>query len=245
MADTRTKVWNVERGGVKFESTAEIVDDIAVKNLLETAGRSDLKVIGASVVPGVTAVINETFREIGAKEPVWIDGTTPLGLTIKYTTPESLGADRVANVLGAMKIGQPSIVVDFGTATKLEAIDREGVYRGGSILPGVRMGLDSLRTGTAQLPRLDPVWEQSSIGHDTASSIQTGTVIGHAHAVAGLIRDYLELLGPSKIIFTGGDREVFIVNQKVGPFRGLDIQQEPRLTLIGLQVAAVLLGLTS
>ena len=70
------------------------------------------------------------------------------GMPILYDNPNEVGADRIANAVGAFDLyGGPSIVIDFGTATTFDAMSAKGEYLGGAISPGIDISLDALSAG--------------------------------------------------------------------------------------------------
>ncbi len=82
--------------------------------------------------------------------------------------------------------GGPTIVVDFGTATTLEAISAKGEYLGGAILPGIEISLDALFGRAAALRKVELVEPRSVIGKNTIESIQSGALYGFAAQVDGI-----------------------------------------------------------
>ena len=69
--------------------------------------------------------------------------------------PESVGADRALNAMGAhARHGGDLIVIDFGTATTFDVVDFSGAYKGGIIAPGINLSLDALVSAAAKLPRI-------------------------------------------------------------------------------------------
>jgi type III pantothenate kinase len=84
-------------------------------------------------------------------------GFTPVPVGNAYATPHTLGADRLAGAVGAahLRPGQPTLVVDAGTALKLDLVTADGRYHGGSIGPGLRMRLRALHTFTGRLPLVE------------------------------------------------------------------------------------------
>src|SRR6476620_8498229 len=128
VGNTRVKIES-SRGGYSSALTADIETVADAIELIKTATNNDLRVIGCSVVPKVARLFDEACRQLSAAEPVWIDASMQLGVKILYKSPQTLGADRIANVIGALTLAKPPcIVVDIGTATKLEAIDLDGNY---------------------------------------------------------------------------------------------------------------------
>ena len=244
VGNTRTKVWNITTGSRAAFPTAEIRNHDDAAGIIGVKTDQQIQIIGASVVPRAREQIDDASEDFWGSTPVWIYSSLPLGLSIRYETPDTLGADRLANAIAAAALYEaPSIVVDLGTATKVEAIDKDKSYLGGAILPGIQMGLNSLHSSTSQLPNFAPEWIDSPIGRNTKGSILSGTVLAHAHAIAGLIRSFEQAIGPSTIIFTGGDRNILHIDEQSGPFRGMNIKEESALTMLGLEQAAKRLGL--
>jgi type III pantothenate kinase len=125
----------------------------------------------------------------------------------------------------------PVIVVDFGTATTLDAVSREGVYVGGAILPGIELMLESLAGRTARLPRIAIEGACQPIGKSTPESLRSGVILGSVGAIEHLLRLFREELGnDARVIATGGLAPRFAPNCP-------SIQQvEPMLTLEGLRI---------
>lgn len=207
-------------------------------------GNEDIRAVGSSVVPDIKKMIDAAFVQLHGKEIVWIDATMPLGVPILYKTPGQLGADRLANVIAATTLYQvPLVVVDFGTATKLDVVNQAGAYLGGAIMPGVQMGLAALDQSAAQLKKLKPEWPKFDIGQDTTESILAGAVLGHAFAVAGLIHQYQRLLGtPLSVVLTGGDARIFL-GRPSSPLKEFNCLHNANLTTAGLFEAAKRLGI--
>lgn len=183
----------------------------------------------ASVVPGRDASIAALGREAFGKEVFFLTAETVHGLEIAYDPPESLGADRIANALGALaQYPPPLVVIDFGSATTFDVVvDRRFV--GGAILPGVALQIQSLVGGTAQLPSIPLSMPVSAIGGSTVGSLQSGIVLGHVGAVEGLARRIsAELEAKPTVIATGGLSHLFI-----GATEAID-HFVPMLTLDGI-----------
>ena len=190
-------------------------------------------VIFASVVPPVDQTWRWFFeRNLDCGFKQLKDGAS-VGLTVTYDPPHAVGADRIANALGALELfSAPIIVVDFGTATTLDCIDREGRYVGGSILPGVMVSLQSLVGRTAKLPAIGLEAPSAAIGKTTVESLQSGVVLGYAGAIDTLVaRASEELGGGVKVVSTGGLGKVF------GPVCSTIEEHLPYLTLDGLRIA--------
>jgi type III pantothenate kinase len=152
-------------------------------------------------------------------------------MPILYDNPKEVGADRIANAVGAYDLyGGPSIVVDFGTATTIEAVSDNGEYLGGAIFPGVEISLDALFGKAAGLRRVELIEPKHVIGKSTAESIQSGVIYGFSAQVDGLVERFERELGECEVIATGGLAEPFIPHsRKVQHY-------EPWLTLYGLRI---------
>ena len=92
----------------------------------------------------------------------------------------------------------------MGTATTVEAISAAGEYLGGAITPGVAISLEALYQHAAALRRVEMVEPRHVIGRSTVESIESGTLYGFAAQVDGLARRFMEELGPSTVVATGG-----------------------------------------
>jgi type III pantothenate kinase len=122
-------------------------------------------------------------------EPMVLRPGVRTGLKVLTKDPREVGADRIADAIGALKLfpGRNLIVVDFGTATTLTAITRAGEFLGGNILPGVRLALEALVEKTAKLPSVEIVPVTGAIGRSTVESIQNGLYWGNVGMVKELV----------------------------------------------------------
>ncbi len=154
----------------------------------------------------------------------------------KYKTPESLGLDRLAAVIGAKTLFNNTsvLVIDAGTCITYDHINVEGEYFGGSISPGINMRLKALNKYTARLPLVD--FEKTFTHHygvDTQSSILSGVINGAINEIKGFIADYQSGNPQLKVIICGGDGVFFDTRLKNSIFAH-QILHEPNLVLIGL-----------
>src|SRR5215210_1079777 len=119
-----------------------------------------LDLVEALIVSSVVPVLNRSYKNLAEQIlEVPFYQVTPMmqtGLKNRYDDPGAVGADRIVNAVAAGRhYGYPTIIVDFGTATTVCAVDAEGAYRGGAILPGLYVALDALVAQTAKLPGVD------------------------------------------------------------------------------------------
>ncbi len=152
-------------------------------------------------------------------------------MPVLYESPKDVGADRIANAVGALDLyGGPCVVVDLGTATTFDAISGAGEYLGGAIVPGVAISMEALFRHAAALRRVELVEPRGAIGRSTAESIQAGALYGFAAQVDGMCRRILAELGAATVVATGG------LSELVAPYAETVEHVEPWLTLHGLRL---------
>ncbi len=185
----------------------------------------------SSSVPEVTSAIREMAHVWFDVPLVVVEPGIRTGMPILYDNPKDVGADRVANAVGAIDLyGGPAIVVDMGTATTFDAISGAGEYLGGAITPGIAISLDALFEHAAALRRVELVAPRNVIGKSTVESIQSGAIYGYTGLVDAMCRRIADELGPSAIIATGG------LAGLVTPLSEMIQHHEPWLTLHGLRL---------
>ena len=182
----------------------------------------------ASVVRGAEGVIQQAVQEVWALAPIVVDAEMDLGIEIAVPRPDYVGIDRLLAASEAFRIVRGAVVVAaFGSAMTVDLVSAEGVFCGGTIAPGLGMGLRALRDETSLLPRVALEPPDSAVGTDTASCIRAGVVYGAAGAVERLFR---ELVPDSRamLVLTGGDAEL------LSPFIALPHRVEADLVLRAL-----------
>lgn len=187
------------------------VDEYGVhaRNLFQLA-ELDFEAIDAIAIASVVPPLNYTLKTMAETyfhlTPMFIDHSTDSGLEILYEPASDVGADRIVDAVAAIeKYGAPCIVVDFGTATTFNAIDKEGRYVGGAITPGIMISSDALFERTAKLPRVDIRRPQRVIGTSTVTAMQSGLYHGFVGLVDGVLSTMRQELGGSpRVIATGG-----------------------------------------
>ena len=143
-------------------------------------GQVEDVVIG-SVAPQVMHTLSRAVQKYVGKTPLVLDEALDPGLPyVECDSDERLGPDRAAADIAAIaKYGAPLVVLDFGTATTLDAVSREGVYLGGCITAGVQVSIDGLFQKTALLPRVELVKPDTVLSTTAVGQIQAGAVLGH------------------------------------------------------------------
>lgn len=159
-----------------------------------------------SVVPQVMPSLTRGLTRYFGKAPLVVD--VDVFPKLAYEGSERLGPDRSVACVAAMeKYGAPVIMLDFGTATTLDAVNEQGVYLGGCILAGVRTSVDALFRQAAMLPQIDLRMPETVLGMTTVSQIQAGSVMGYVGAAEYLIRRAKQETGfgdRAKVVATGG-----------------------------------------
>jgi type III pantothenate kinase len=163
-------------------------------------------VVVASVVPRLDRAIEGFCKKWLGSEALFVRTGEQVGLKVDYEPRNAVGADRLANAIGALeRFSPPLIVVDFGTATTFDTVDKDGTYIGGAIMPGPEVAAASLASRTAKLPSIALDVPKAAIGKSVVASLQSGLVLGYADAVDGLVRRIKrELGGEVRVIATGG-----------------------------------------
>ena len=162
-----------------------------------------------SVVPQVMYSLTSAIIKYFGVAPLVVGTDVDAGLEFDPRCYETgrLGTDRALDCIAAIeKYGPPFLVVDFGTATTIDAVDEKGVYIGGTIGPGLQVSLDALVSRTAALPRIELQMPSTVLGRNTVEQIQAGIMAGYVGNMEYLIRRSKEEMRCSnvKVIATGG-----------------------------------------
>jgi type III pantothenate kinase len=181
----------------------------------------------------VSTVTNESLNELTSLvscDVTELTYKTSIPIVNSYTTPSTLGNDRLANAVGGLFLrpDENTLVVDCGTCIKFDFVSHQGKYVGGSISPGLLMRFKALNEFTGLLPLLEPSSNPKLIGDSTYSAINSGVVNGVVAEIDGLIANYRLVYENLTVILTGGDASFFDKELKSNIF------VEPNLTLIGL-----------
>ncbi|PYQ93944.1 MAG: type III pantothenate kinase [Acidobacteria bacterium] len=189
-----------------------------------------------SVVPPLTGTIRAMVQRYFGVTAITVEPGVNTLMPILYEVPSEVGADRIVNAVAAYEkfgqdSGRPLIVVDFGTATTLDAITAAGEYLGGAICPGVQISADALFQRAARLPRIDVRKPTRVVGRTTVSAMESGLFYGYVGMVEGLVRRMSDELGGNAVsVATGGLAEM------IAPETTLIQHVDPDLTLHGLRI---------
>ena len=160
-------------------------------------------VVISSVVPNLNHALVSSIIKYFHVEPMMI--STKLNTGILTDIPD-LGNDRLVDAAAAYhEYGGPVLVIDFGTATTYDYIDKDGKFITGITAPGVQIEADALTAMAAQLPKIELVKSASVIATDTITSMQAGVVYGYIGSVEYIIDAVRkEIPDDFKVIATGG-----------------------------------------
>ena len=186
----------------------------------------------SSVVPQLNRAIRTAVKKVTGLDCMVVGAGLKTGVNIKLDDPGQLAGDLITGAVGALALYKPPlVVVDMGTATTIVAIDSEGSYLGGAIIPGIKLSYSALSSGTSLLPNIAIEAPKKCIGTNTVDSMKSGAVYGTAALVDGMIdRMETELGEPVTVVATGG------LAGTVVPYCRRRIEYEPALLLKGLAI---------
>jgi len=193
-------------------------------------------VVLGSVVPPLTGTIRTMVQRYFGVTVTNVEPGVNTRMPILYDNPSEVGADRIVNAVAAFEkygggTGRPLIIVDFGTATTLDAVTGKGEYLGGAICPGVTISADALFQRAARLPRIDVRKPSRVVGRTTVGAMESGLFYGYVGMVEGLVRRMSAELGGNAItVATGGLADV------IAPETDLIQYVDADLTLHGLRL---------
>ena len=199
----------------------------------------DRGVIGGAVC--TTVDLPPSDLRLIEEDPRWwiFSSECRLPITVDYTTPHSLGSDRLCGVLGAYSVygGVPAMVADAGTALTVDVLAAGGRYVGGNISPGLEMRFKALNSFTSRLPLLTKGPVDVAFGDSTESAIRCGAERGLAYEIAGSFVRARREYGCKMLVLTGGDAD-FIRNyvEEILPEDGA-VVVNPCLVAYGLKKA--------
>ena len=175
------------------------------------------------------ALISNTIPDF-----IVLNHETSLPIEIEYTTPQTLGVDRIAGAVGAREEypQSPTLIIDAGTAITYDFVTAEGVYKGGNIAPGISIRFKSLNNYTKSLPLVEPSLQYPQLGNDTVSAILSGVMSGVVYECEGYIAKISKKEPNLKVIITGGDHKLLYNQLKNSTF--VSLIEEEYLVLKGL-----------
>ena len=242
IGNTNIVLGGIENGKIRFEARMatdriKTADQYCaeLKNILAlfevVPGDIEGSII-SSVVPLVQQIMVRAVERLTGLPCLTVGPGLKTGLNIKIDNPAQAGSDLIVGSVAAIAAyGTPLCVIDLGTATTISVIDRDGVFRGGSIAPGVMLSLNALSGGTAQLPGISLEQPKRAIGTNTVDSMRSGLLLGSAAMLDGMVERIEQELGyPTRVVATGGLAK-FIV-----PLCQREMEIDDKLLLRGLDL---------
>lgn len=165
----------------------------------------------SSVVPQTNHSLVNAIRKYYKIEPYVIGENLPCYMTTKYEKESALGTDRLVDAYAAYhKFKSAVIVVDFGTATTVDAVSSDGEFLGGMIFPGVKTSTDALFEKAAKLTKVEIIKPEFNLGTSSSKSLQLGFYYGYIGAVERMVYKAKQTVGnDAKVIATGGFSKLF------------------------------------
>ncbi len=204
--------------------------NILRENNIETKIKS---AIISSVVVQLTELFQNSMKKYIGIDSIIVSHKIKTNVLLKTDTPSQIGADRIANACAAAQLySTPAIVVDFGTATSFDIVDKNNEFIGGIITAGMKIQAEALSSKTSKLPKLNIEAPESVIGKNTIDAMLSGIVRGHAAMIDGLISDCESELGSNAVIIATGGYSSVISRYLKRKFNYIN----PDLTLIGLNI---------
>ncbi len=193
----------------------------------------DIKVEGAiisSVVPKLAQTYKEALNKYIGIDAINLSYKSKMPINLALDNNKEIGADRIANATAVkIKYKLPAIVIDFGTATTFDIVDKDSNFVGGIIAPGLEIQAKALSQFTSKLPKLKIEPAKSAIGKDTISAMLSGIVLGHKCMIEGMIKQCENELGSNAtVVATGGYSDILFKNSAINYI-------DKDLTLFGLR----------
>jgi len=228
------KILNIMRIHTSLHATG-IEYAVKLRQLLDfhhvDAGGFDGAIL-SSVVPPVTGALQMAVREVTGHECLTVGPGMKTGLNLRVDDPGTVAGDLIVGSVAAVGCyGAPVLVLDLGTATTMIVVDKDGCFRGGAILPGVKLGYQALASGTSLLPDISITPPKKCVATNTVDCMRSGAVYGTAATVDGMAdRMEAELGYPLKIVATGG------IASSIIPYCRREILCDDDLLLKGLWI---------
>lgn len=190
-------------------------------------------VIIASVVPQVMHSLEGSIIKYFNIKPIIIEPGTKTGIRVATENPRQIGADRIVDAAAAYGLyGGPVFVLDFGTATTYDLVDKDGAFVSGVTAPGIRISARALWEDAAKLPEIEIKKPDSILGKDTITSMQAGLIYGQIGQTEYIIKQTIEqaAMGKIKVVATGGLGRIIANETDM-----IDVY-DPNLTLKGMNL---------
>ena len=185
----------------------ELVEVLQLENRISTI-KGEFPKITHAIISSVAKLSDSDFLKIKNNFNLLIlDATVKLPFKNLYSTPKTLGVDRLALVCAAVNEfpSKNVLVIDAGTCITFDFINSKNEYLGGAISLGIRMRYKALHNLTANLPLLETEMPDHFIGNSTKNAINSGVIYGVLNEIDGVIKAYKQEFSDLTVILTGGD----------------------------------------
>jgi type III pantothenate kinase len=179
--------------------------------------------------------LTDWTRQQWALTPHFFSTTaTACGVTNAYSSPEHLGVDRWAALIGAYHQGHGAVcVIDCGTAITLDVLASSGQHQGGLILPGIDMLKQVVRQDTAGVRPTVETMMVTLLASSTGVGVHSGAVFMAVAAIDRIISELAIMQGEDvEVLITGGDAATIL------PLLARPAHHDPELVLKGLAILA-------
>jgi type III pantothenate kinase len=200
--NTRTKISVFTPDGTIIESL--IAPKNQIEPIIQLIRRHGIK----HVIITSTGERDWDIKSLGiVGKNIELNHNIRLPIQVVYSTPATLGRDRIAAACGASALfpEQNCLVVDAGTCVTMDVLLGTGVYLGGNISPGLRMRLRAMHEYTEKLPLVEPGWPELDFGDSTLHALQNGACLGIIMEIEGLLHRAKGAFGEVSVVMTGGD----------------------------------------
>ncbi len=207
--NTRTKAVVYDAAGVALDNITAEGNELAPIKELVRGNRVE------HVIVSTTGIREWKLSDLSIKgKNIELSHEVALPIRIVYTTPETLGRDRIAAACGAHALypDKNCLVISAGTCMTMDMLLASGVYLGGNIAPGLRMRLQSMHEYTAKLPLIEPGHPELDFGDSTVHAMQNGAGLGMVMEIEGIFQRAKNAFGEVLIVMTGGDA-VFLADR--------------------------------
>lgn len=219
---------NAKLGFFSEDELLEVKLNVADRGIIKMIKEHNPEhVIISSVRKGIGNIV---VRSSKICDTLVLNHLTRLPFNNLYKTPQTLGVDRIAAVVGAgfLHNNKNCLIIDLGTCITYDLIDKSGSYHGGGISPGVEMKLKAMHKFTSKLPIVSATSQPELIGKTTKECMLSGAINGTIAELEGIIDRYRQFFDGLTIIFCGGD--AFFFESKIKDH----IFAFPNLVLVGL-----------
>lgn len=225
IGNTRTKVGLFTAGSVLRHGTFQSKDHVGFGEWLGSDRPARVAVASTGEEHGPLIDLIQQLAPLSR-----ITGGSPSPLRNIYSTPHTLGTDRLANAVAVRRMfpQRTAMAIDLGTCITYDVVDESGTYRGGAISPGMRMRAEAMHAHTARLPLVEVNGMPALLGTDTTGALQSGIHHGILAELHGFTQACRQQWPHMAVVLTGGDAPLFV------PALGTRIFADPLLTLRGL-----------